>query len=160
MREIFVVVKKGFDLNLNLLFWLVMDKVKVVNMLNDNIKWVIDKVVGNMSGENYDEVIYEGYVLGGIVVFVYVFIDNKNCMSINVCVVFNKNGGSFGEIGSVSYMFDCKGYFVILCEGLDVDEEEFMLEVIEVGVDDVEVSEDVFEIFIDLVIFLEVKEVL
>lgn len=74
--------------------------------------------------------------------------------------IFNKNGGSLGETGSVSYMFDRKGYLVILREGLDVDEEEFMLEAIEAGADDVEVSEDVFEIFTDPALFPEVKEAL
>ncbi|MBC8829938.1 YebC/PmpR family DNA-binding transcriptional regulator, partial [Escherichia coli] len=55
---------------------------------------------------------------------------------------------------------DRKGYLVILREGLTVDEEEFMLEAIEAGADDVEVSEDVFEIFTDPATFPEVKEAL
>lgn len=134
-----------------------MDKAKAVNMPNDNIKRAIDKASGNTSGENYDEVTYEGYAPGGIAVLVHALTDNKNRTSTNVRVAFNKNGGSLGETGSVSYMFDRKGYLVILREGLTVDEEEFMLEAIEAGADDVEVSEDVFEIFTDPATFSEVK---
>ncbi|MCB2496443.1 YebC/PmpR family DNA-binding transcriptional regulator, partial [Listeria monocytogenes] len=89
-------------------------------------------------GENYDEVTYEGYAPGGIAVLGHALTDNKNRPRTNVRVAFNKNGGSLGETGSVSYMFDRKGYLVILREGLDVDEEEFMLEAIEAGADDVE----------------------
>lgn len=159
-REIFVAAKKGPDPSLNPSLRLVMDKAKAVNMPNDNIKRAIDKASGNTSGENYDEVTYEGYAPGGIAVLVHALTDNKNRTSTNVRVAFNKNGGSLGETGSVSYMFDRKGYLVILREGLTVDEEEFMLEAIEAGADDVEVSEDVFEIFTDPATFSEVKEAL
>ncbi|EPD8695712.1 YebC/PmpR family DNA-binding transcriptional regulator, partial [Listeria monocytogenes] len=91
-REIFVAAKKGPDPSLNPSLRLVMDKAKAVNMPNDNIKRAIDKASGNTSGENYDEVTYEGYAPGGIAVLVHALTDNKNRTSTNVRVAFNKNG--------------------------------------------------------------------
>lgn len=93
-REIFVAAKKGPDPSLNPSLRLVMDKAKAVNMPNDNIKRAIDKASGNTSGENYDEVTYEGYAPCGIAVLVHALTDNKNRTSTNVRVAFNKNGGS------------------------------------------------------------------
>ncbi len=86
--------KKGPDPSLNPSLRLVMDKAKAVNMPNDNIKRAIDKASGNTSGENYDEVTYEGYAPCGIAVLVHALTDNKNRTSTNVRVAFNKNGGS------------------------------------------------------------------
>lgn len=112
-----------------------MDKVKVVNMFKDNIKWVVDKGSG-FGVENYEEVIYEGYGFGGIVVLVYVLIDNKNWIVVVVCLVFMYYGGVLVVIGVVSYMFDCKGYIVISCEDLDIDEDMMLMDVLDVGGDD------------------------
>ncbi|MDN8660549.1 YebC/PmpR family DNA-binding transcriptional regulator, partial [Staphylococcus aureus] len=75
---------KGPDPSLNPSLRLVMDKAKAVNMPNDNIKRAIDKASGNTSGENYDEVTYEGYAPGGIAVLVHALTDNKNRTSTNV----------------------------------------------------------------------------
>src|SRR5699024_200756 len=60
---------------------------------------------------------------------------------------FNKNGGNLGTSGSVSFMFDRKGYIVILNEDGTLDEDEVTLEAIEAGAEDIEVEEEVFEIF-------------
>lgn len=110
-------------------------------MFKDNIQWVIDKV-SKGDVENYEEVCYEGYGLGGVVLIVEVLIDNCNCIVINVCIVFVKNGGNFGVLGVVSYGFEWFGLIEYLVK---VGDEEKVFEVvIEVGVDDVEsdISED------------------
>lgn len=79
VKEIYVVVKEGgVDFEVNLVLCFVIEKVKGVNMLNENIDCVIKKVVGSLDGSSYEEIIYEGYGLLGIVVMVECVIDNKN----------------------------------------------------------------------------------
>lgn len=87
--------------------WIVIEKVRVVGVFNDSIDWAIVKGVGIYEdGEsNYEEMCYEGYGLGGVVVLIEVFIDNCNCMVVDLWVVFSKKGGNLGEIGCVSWMF-------------------------------------------------------
>ncbi|RCK12088.1 hypothetical protein DT075_16535 [Bacillus licheniformis] len=65
-------------------------------------------------------------------------------------------GGSLGETGCVSYMFDRKGYIAIEREDLEIDEEEFMLEVIDAGAEELETSEELFEIYTEPEQFEEV----
>lgn len=142
-KEIFVATNGGTDVDTNASLWLVVYRAKAVNMPNDNIKRAIDKAAGNKSGGHYDEITYESYGPDGIAVLVHVLTDNRNRIWANVRVAFNKNGGNFGETGSVAYMFDCKGYIVIEREGLEVDEDTFMLEAIEAGTDGVIVSDEV-----------------
>ncbi|MBC2177344.1 YebC/PmpR family DNA-binding transcriptional regulator [Listeria booriae] len=159
-KEIFVAAKAGADISTNAALRLVVDKAKAVNMPNDNIKRAIDKAAGNTAGEHYDEITYEGYGPGGIAVLVHTLTDNRNRTSTNVRVAFNKNGGSLGETGSVAYMFDRKGYIVIERADLEVDEDTFMLEVIEAGADDVETSEEAFEVYTEASAFTDVKDAL
>lgn len=155
-----VVKVGGFDFVMNFVLCLVVDKVKLVNMFNDNIVCVIKKVSSVGEGEYYDEVIYEGYGLGGVVVLVYVLIDNCNWMVINVCVVFIWNGGFLGEMGLVNYMFDCKGYIVIKREDYVIEEDDMLEVVLEVGGEDLEILLEVFEIYIVLEDFIVVCDVL
>ncbi|MBC1473669.1 YebC/PmpR family DNA-binding transcriptional regulator [Listeria grandensis] len=159
-KEIFVAAKAGGDVSTNASLRLVVDKAKAVNMPNDNIKRAIDKASGNANVEHYDEITYEGYGPGGIAVLVHTLTDNRNRTSTNVRVAFNKNGGSLGETGSVAYMFDRRGYIVIMREGLEVDEDTFMLEAIEAGAEDVEISDEAFEVYTEASAFTEVKDAL
>ncbi|EUJ31832.1 hypothetical protein MFLO_08502 [Listeria floridensis FSL S10-1187] len=159
-KEIYVAAKSGPDPNLNPALRLVVDKAKAANMPNDNVKRAIQKAAGNNSGENYEEISYEGYGPGGIAILVHTLTDNRNRTGTNVRVAFNKNGGSLGETGSVAYMFERKGYLVIEREGLTTTEDDFMLEAIEAGAADVEVSEEAFEVFTDPADFAAVKEAL
>jgi transcriptional/translational regulatory protein YebC/TACO1 len=75
-------------------------------------------------------------------------------------VAINKNGGSLGETGSVAYMFDRKGYIAIVREGLDVDEDTMLMSVLEAGGEELEASEEVFEIYTDASDFADVRDTL
>lgn len=157
-KEIYVAAKQGGgDLEANPSLRLVVDKAKAVNMPNDNIKRAIEKATGNQAGENYEEITYEGYGPGGTAVMVTCLTDNKNRTASTVRLAFSKNGGNLGETGCVSYMFDRKGYLVISREDLSIEEDEMLLEVIEAGAEELETSEDAFEIYTDPDSFLEVK---
>lgn len=147
-REIYVAAKSGGpDPSSNPGLRLIIDKAKAANMPNDNVNRAIKKATSAGEGENYEEVTYEGYGPNGIAVLVHTLTDNRNRTASNIRVAFNKNGGSLGESGSVSYMFDRKGYIAIEREDLDVDEDTMLMSVLEAGGEELETSEDVFEIY-------------
>lgn len=160
-RELYMAAKSGGpDPDSNPSLRMVLDKAKAANMPNDNIQRAIKKASAAGEGENYDEVIYEGYGPEGVAILVYTLTDNRNRTATNVRVIFNKNGGSLGETGSVNYMFDRKGYIAIDREGLDVDEDTMMMSVLEAGGDDLETSDEVFEIYTDPSDFPSVRDAL
>lgn len=147
-KEIYVAAKEGGpDPSSNAALRLKIEKAKAANMPNDNINRAIQKATSSNEGENYEEVYYEGYGPNGVAVLVETLTDNRNRTATNVRVAFNKNGGSLGESGSVAYMFDRKGYIVIEREGLDVDEDTMLMSVLEAGGEELETSEEVFEIY-------------
>lgn len=160
-REIYMATKNGgSDPSSNPALRLALDKAKIANMPNDNIDRAIKKATSAGEGENYDEIIYEGYGPAGVAILVHTLTDNKNRTSTNVRVAFNKNGGSLGETGSVAYMFDRKGYLVILRDGLDVDEETMLMSVLEAGGEELETSDEVFEIYTEPSDFPSVRDAL
>lgn len=158
-KEIYVAAKEGGpDPESNASLRLVIDKAKNENMPNDNIDRAIKKASGSQDGKSYEEITYEGYGPSGVAVMVKCLTDNKNRTATNVRTAFSKNGGSLGETGCVSYMFDRKGYIAIEREDLEIDEEEFMLEVIDAGAEELETSEELFEIYTEPEQFEEVKK--
>ena len=146
-REIYMAAKAGGpDPSMNPALRLVVDKAKAANMPNDNVERAIKKATSAVDETNYDEITYEGYGPGGVGILVHALTDNRNRTATNVRVAFTRNGGSLGETGSVSYLFDRKGYIVIERDGLAVDEETMFEDVLEAGAEDLQTSPEVFEI--------------
>ncbi|EGP5636142.1 YebC/PmpR family DNA-binding transcriptional regulator [Enterococcus faecium] len=147
-REIYMAAKAGGpDPSMNPALRLVVDKAKAANMPNDNVERAIKKATRAVDETNYDEITYEGYGPGGVGILVHALTDNRNRTATNVRVAFTRNGGSLGETGSVSYLFDRKGYIVIERDGLAVDEETMFEDVLEAGAEDLQTSPEVFEIY-------------
>lgn len=147
-REIYMAAKAGGpDAAMNPALRLAVDKAKAANMPNDNVDRAIKKATSAADETNYDEVSYEGYGPGGVAILVHALTDNRNRTATNVRVAFTRNGGNLGETGSVSYMFDRKGYIAIEREGLATDEDTMLEDVIEAGAEDMTVSPEVFEIY-------------
>ncbi|NTP78221.1 YebC/PmpR family DNA-binding transcriptional regulator [Enterococcus faecium] len=147
-REIYMAAKAGGpDPSMNPALRLVVDKAKAANMPNDNVERAIKKATSAVDETNYDEITYEGYGPGGVGILVHALTDNRNRTATNVRVAFTRNGGSLGETGSVSYLFDRKGYIVIERDGLAVDEETMFEDVLEAGAEDLQTSPEVFEIY-------------
>ncbi|SDK40409.1 YebC/PmpR family DNA-binding transcriptional regulator [Sediminibacillus albus] len=160
-KEIFVAAKQGGgDPEMNPALRLAVDKAKANNMPNDNIDRAIKKATGDLEGVNYEELTYEGYGPGGVAVMVKVLTDNKNRTASEIRYAFNKNGGNLGENGCVGFMFDRKGYLVVDRETTEADEDDMLLAVIEAGAEEMETSEDAYEIYTDPDSFSEVKSVL
>ena len=160
-REVYMAAKAGGpDVSTNPSLRLMIDKAKAENMPNDNIDRAIKKATAAGEGENYEEITYEGYGPGGVAILVYALTDNRNRTGTNVKVAFTRNGGSMGATGSVSYLFDRKGYIVIEREGLAKDEDEMFEEVLNAGAEDLQTSDDIFEIYTDPNDFVAVRDAL
>ncbi len=149
----------GPDPDANPQLRLVMEKARAANMPKDNIKRALDKATG-ANGANYEEITYEGYGPAGVAILVHALTDNRNRTASAVRTDFNRNGGNLGETGSVSFMFDRKGYIAIVREDLDVDEDQMFEDVIEAGAEDLQTSDEVFEIYTEPKIFEDVRDAL
>ena len=100
---------------------------------------MIKKAEGG-EGEVYDEIRYEGYGPGGTALIVEAMTDNKNRTASEVRAAFSKFGGSLGETGSVSFMFDRVGQIIFVAEVADADS---MFEAaLEAGADNVESDDE------------------
>ena len=117
------------------------EKAKSNSLPNDNIDRAIKRGIGEVEGASYEEFFYEGYGPGGVAIYVHVLTDNRNRASSDVRSTFSRNGGSLGEPGSVGYLFEQKGLFLV--EG---DEDDVMLAALEAGAEDVTASGDQFEV--------------
>ena len=113
-------------------------------MPKDNIERAIQKGAGGGDGVDYVEIRYEGYGPAGVAILVEVMTDNRNRAAAEIRAIFNKNGGSMGESGSVAYMFDRIGQLIY---GLDAaDSQNVFEQALEVGADDVESGDEQHEI--------------
>ncbi|MBO4412404.1 MAG: YebC/PmpR family DNA-binding transcriptional regulator [Clostridia bacterium] len=144
-REIAVAVKAGgADPITNPKLQTLISKAKQANMPNDTITRSIKKASGELGNVNYEEVLYEGYGVGGSAVIVKCLTDNKNRTASDVRHAFDKFGGSLGTIGCVSFMFNNKG--IIIVEKENLTEDDVFMAAAEAGAEDVCDDGDVFEI--------------
>lgn len=145
-REIAVAVKLGgSDPASNSKLYDAIANAKMNNMPNDNINRSIKKAAGELGNINYENMLYEGYGIGGSAVIIEVLTDNKNRIAGEIRHYFDKFGGAMGTTNCVSYMFDRKG--VVVCERNDKSEDEIYELVLEAGVEDVNIEDDVFEMY-------------
>ncbi|MEQ8579078.1 MAG: YebC/PmpR family DNA-binding transcriptional regulator [Balneola sp.] len=125
---------------------LAIDNAKAVNLPKDNMERAIKRGTGEGDdAATYEEVTFEGYGPGGIAYFVEVTTDNNTRSVADIRHIFTKHGGNMGTNGSVSFLFEQKGMIRVASEGKD--EEEFMLEAIEAGADDIQSEEDLFVVY-------------
>jgi YebC/PmpR family DNA-binding regulatory protein len=141
VKEIQVAVKEGgASEEGNPRLRLAIQNAKGVNMPKDNVTRAINKA--SSEGANLNEVTFEGYGPGGVAIFIECLTDNNNRTVSNIRSIFNKKGGSLGTNGSLSFLFERKG--VITVPKGKFDPDEFQLEIIDAGVDEVEDDGDVF----------------
>ena len=144
-REISVIVKAGGpNPQENSKLKDAIAKAKANNVPNDNIERIIKKAAGEAGGNEYEELIYEGYGPCGVAVVVETLTDNRNRTAGEMRHYFDKCGGNLGQSGSVMFMFERKG--VIAIEGEGLDEDTVMEAALEAGADDFSFDGDVFEI--------------
>jgi YebC/PmpR family DNA-binding regulatory protein len=114
------------------------------NMPNDTIQRAIKKGTGELEGESYEELTYEGYGPGGVAVLVECLTDNRNRTASDVRSIFSMEGGNMGADGSVSWMFHKKGLITVKP---GPTEDEVMEKALEAGAEDIlNHGEDGFEV--------------
>lgn len=123
---------------------LAISKAKQANMPADNIDRAIKKGTGELEGINYEEVVYEGYGAAGVAMYIEVLTDNKNRTTAEIRNIFAKYGGNMAGAGSVSWMFEKKGYFAI--DKKTISEDALMSIALENGAEDLTSEGDTFEI--------------
>jgi len=148
IKEITVAVREGGpDPDGNPRLRLAIQNSKAANMPKDNVERAIKKGSGAES-DNYTELSYEGYASNGVAVFVECLTDNLNRTVQNVRSAFSKNGGSLGTKGSLEFIFDRKGVFLIkLSHNPSLVEEDFTLEMIDAGAEDLVFEEDYVTVY-------------
>ncbi|HEX3325728.1 MAG TPA: YebC/PmpR family DNA-binding transcriptional regulator [Actinomycetota bacterium] len=120
------------------------EKAKSNSVPNDNIQRAIKRGTGDLAGEAYEEVTYEGYAPGGVAVLVECLTNNRNRTAQDVRSTFSGKGGKLAEPGAVAWMFDQKG--VILVDAAAASEETVFLVAADAGAEDVHPSEGSIEV--------------
>jgi YebC/PmpR family DNA-binding regulatory protein len=157
-REIMVAARQGGgDPSANFRLRIAIEKAKEANLPNDNINRAIQKGIGGSDGENYEEVVYEGYGPGGVAVTLNIMTNNRNRTAGDMRYIFSKHGGNMGETGCVSWMFEKKGYLMLKKEELNMSEDDLLIIGLEAGAEDIKFEDDMVEIFTTLEDFEEVK---
>ncbi|MCX7862295.1 MAG: YebC/PmpR family DNA-binding transcriptional regulator [Bacteroidales bacterium] len=141
IKEIQIAIKEGGpNPEANPRLRLAIQNAKGANMPKENIQRAISKA--NSEGGNLQEVTFEGYAPGGVAIFIECLTDNNNRTVSNIRAIFNKRGGNLGTNGSLSFLFERKGVFTIPKTQIK-NMEEFELEVIDAGVEDIEDNDDI-----------------
>ena len=159
-KEIMVAVQAGGpDPENNSKLKDVIAKAKAANMPNDNINRAIKKAAGAGEGDEYEEIVYEGYGPGGVAIMVRTLTNNRNRTAADIRHIFDKYDGNMGVSGSVSFMFQDKGTILIDSEEFD-DEETVMMDALDCGAEDFSAEEGYYEILTDPASYYEVKDAL
>jgi YebC/PmpR family DNA-binding regulatory protein len=144
-RAITVAAREGGgDIEGNPSLALAVQKARDASMPKDNIERAIAKGTGEgVDADQLATVLYEGYGPGGVALLIEAVTDNRNRTSADVRHALSKHGGSLGEPGSVSYLFDKTG--VIVVDAGRYDEEDLLI-AIDAGAEDISLDDDVYEI--------------
>jgi YebC/PmpR family DNA-binding regulatory protein len=140
-KLIAIAAKNGADPDMNPMLKQAIFVAKEDNVPNDNIARAIKKASGEgKDAVQYQELVYEAYAPGGVAVLVEVLTDNSNRAFSFLRTIVEKNGGTMGAAGSVSWMFKDKGSMELLLAGKS--KEQIEMDVIESGAEDLEFGED------------------
>jgi YebC/PmpR family DNA-binding regulatory protein len=140
--------------NLNLRYTI--EEARACNMPRDTIEKAVLKGTGELGGENYEAVTYEGYAHGGVAVMIDVLTNNRARTPPELRTIFEKHGGSLATSGSVAFQFQKRGIITIKSDA--VPEEKLMELALDAGAEDVVADGEVFEVTTSPATFLKIKE--
>lgn len=144
-RMITVAARRGGgDPDMNPKLQLAVSKARAVNMPKENVERAIQKGIGGGNVAELFECIYEGYGPHGTALIVEIVTDNKNRTAPEIRKIFDRFGGNMGESGCVSWMFEKKG--LIIVNSSNLNEDEFMMLVLDAGAEDLQKVGDVFQV--------------
>jgi len=145
LREITVAARNGGgDAKVNMRLKAAVESAKDANMPQENIKRAIQKGTGELPGEQYEEITYEGYAPGGVAVMIQVMTSNRNRTAPELRHAFEKYGGHMGASGAVAWMFERKG--IIQVDVAAAAEDDVMAIVLDAGATDMRRGEKAYEI--------------
>ncbi len=144
IKEITVAARSGGKPDANPRLRVAIDRAKDSSMPQDNIERAIKKGTGELEGVNYEDIVLEGYGPGGVAIYVEALTDNRNRTTSEVRTIFTKKGGNIAGAGSVSWMFEKKGYIVVAKSA--IDEDKLMGIVLDAGAEDMVVEDENFGI--------------
>jgi len=152
-RDITIATREGGsgDPDANFRLRLAVDKARAANMPMENIQRAIDRGLGKGGSDAaaLEEIYYEGYAPGGVALLIEAATDNRNRTASDVRATMTKNGGSPGEPGSVSWMFETKGLITLDLSVKRFDPDEVMLIAIDAGAEDVQIEDNIVEVYTD-----------
>lgn len=158
-RAIMVAARHGGgDPDSNLKLRYAIDKARQYSMPKDNIERAVKKGCGELEGEEYHELIYEGYGAGGVAVLCEILTENRNRTAGELRKVFEVSGGNLGATGCVGWMFERKGLFLIPKQ--HVAEDRLMEAALDAGADDVKSEGKAYEVTCDPINFEQVAAAL
>jgi YebC/PmpR family DNA-binding regulatory protein len=146
-RLVITAARGGPDPKLNSKLAFAISKAKSYSLPRDTIEKAIKKGSGETGGDDFEQVVYEGYGPGGVAVICDILTDNRNRTAGEVRKIFDVRGGKLGTTNCVAYMFQRKGQFIIDAAGRT--EDEIMELAMDAGADDVQTEEDAFVILCD-----------
>ena len=145
-REVTVAAKHGgADPEMNPRLRLAIEKAREANMPKENIERAISKGSGEGTETNLEEIVYEGYGPGGAAIIIEALTDNRNRTVSDIRNALAKAGGSLGEAGSVSWVFETRGVITLDADGADAD--DLALLAIDAGADDVKIDDGAVEVY-------------
>lgn len=147
----------GGDPSTNATLRTVVQKAKAAQMTNDAIDRAIKRGSGQLDGDSYESIMYEGYAPGGVALMVDTLTDNRNRTGADIRNIFSKLGGSMAEPGAVSWQFSRRG--VLMIAG-GTTEDEVMLSALEAGADDVVADGDAWRVMCEPSMVFDVKSAL
>jgi len=155
-RKITIAARNGGDPRDNLALRYVIEEAKAANMFKDTVANAIKKGTGELGGENYEAITYEGYGPGGVAIMIEALTNNRARTAPELRKIFEIGGGNFGASGSVAFQFVKQGIITIKS---DATTEDALLELaLEAGAEDVKNQGEVFEVITTPTAYLKVKE--
>lgn len=155
-RELMVSARLGgADSGANFRLRTAIDRAKAAGLPADNIKRAIEKGAGMGSGDNFEELTYEGYAAGGVAVFIEAMTDNRNRTAGDIRSYFTKYQGNLGETGCVGWMFKPVG---MISFDTSVDFEKLFETAVELGADDILDEDEEYKVLTSVENFQSVVE--
>ncbi|MEX2355668.1 MAG: YebC/PmpR family DNA-binding transcriptional regulator, partial [Thermaerobacterales bacterium] len=146
-REITMAAREGGgDPEANARLRMALEKARQASVPADNIERAVKRGTGDMEGQAYEELTYEGYGPGGVALLLRVLTDNRNRAAADIRHLFSKYGGNLGENGCVAWMFERKGVILVDRSAPGADEDTLLLAALEAGAEDFRPGAEDFEV--------------
>jgi YebC/PmpR family DNA-binding regulatory protein len=158
IKEITIAARSGGKPETNPRLRVAIERAKEASMPADNIDRAVKKGTGELEGVSYEDITLEGYGPGGVAIYIEGVSDNKNRTTSEIRTIFSKRGSNMAGAGSVGWMFEKKGYFVI--NKNTIDEDKLMSIVLDAGAEDLVTEDENYAVKTAPADFFKVKKAL